>query len=305
MQVPRDSAPRAGKRRRGRARPATDGTAAVPCGPDRVPEGVERRVREALAEHLRRCPYLPPSLAQTLSVDALSLRLPTAAATKRPREPSQGASQGAVAVNGADEHAGRPALDVLQQAIYGLCRELCRHLAKQHDLPPELAGGIALHGRERALTLAMSAADPEAETERLVASLAAEQALTPTLLLRSLSLGLLSFFALAMAQLAKTEPAEAGRLIFDGGPEGFQALYARSDQPPGLFRAFRAAMEVVRGLGPEQAHDWQREYTNRIIARLVNEYEHVCPEDLEHVLCTLSYGLKPSPVADPLREALS
>lgn len=299
MQVPRDSAQKAGKSRR--ARPAFDGASAAPRRTGPLPGGVERRVREALAEHLRRCPYLPPSLAQTLSVDALSLRLPTDPTRKRPR----GGTKRNGAVNGTEPPNSRPTLDVLQQAIYGLCGELSRHLAKRHDLPPELAGGIALHGRERALTLAMSAVDPEAETERLVASLAAEQALTPTLLLRSLSLGLLSFFSLAMAHLAKTDPDEAGRLIFDGGSEGFQALYARSDQPTGLFRAFRAAMEVVRGLGPEQAHDWQREYTNRIIARLVNEYEHVCPEDLEHVLCTLSNGLKTTPAANPLREALS
>lgn len=300
MQVPRDSAPKAGKSRRRRARPVSNGAAAAPCGPHPLPHGVERRVREALAEHLRRCPYLPPSLAQTLSVDALSLRLPSGATRERPKGPAEGAG----AINGTRLHGSRPALDVLQRAIYGHCGELCRHLADRHDLPPELAGGIALHGRERALTLALSAADPKAEIERLVASLAAEEALTPTLLLRSLSLGLLPFFELAMARLADTAPTEAGRLIFDGGPEGFQALYARADQPPGLYRAFRAAMEVVRGLGPEQAHGWQREYTNRIIARLVNEYDHVCPEDLEHVLCTLSYGLKATLITNPLREAL-
>ena len=300
MQVPRDSAPKARKGRPGRTRSASDDARASPGGSDLLSDGVERRVREALAEHLRRCPYLPPSLAQTLSVDALSLRLPGSAAGEAPAGPSQARG----AINGTEPPSARPALDVLQQAIYGLCGELSRYLADRHNLPPELAGGMALHGRERALTLAMTAADPEAEIDRLVTSLVAEEALTPTLLLRSLSLGLLSFFARAMARLSKTEPEEAGRLIFDGGPEGFQALYARSDQPPSLFRAFRAAMEVVRGLGPDQARDWQREYTNRIIVRLVNEYEHVCPEDLEHVLCTLSHGLKATPVLGPPREAL-
>ena len=298
MQVPRDSAPKPSDGRPGRARPAPNGAGAAPCGPDPLTGDVERRVRDALAEHLRRCPYLPPSLAQTLSVDALSLPLPTSGAKRPPERPSQGDG----AVNGPEPQAPRLALDVLQQAIYRLCGALCGHLAARHDLPPELAGGMALHGRERALTLAMSTADSEAEIEQLVASLASEDALTPTLLLRGLSLGLLSFFTLAMSRLAGTRPDEAGRLIFDGGPEGFQSLYDRTGQPPALFRAFRAAMEVVRGLGSDQARDWQREYTNRIIARLVNEYEHVCPEDLEHVLCTLSNGLKATSVAGPLRE---
>ena len=300
MQVPRDSAPKPRKGKPGRAHPASKGAGPTPYGPGLLPGGVERQVREALAEHLRRCPYLPPSLAQTLSVDALSLRLSSGGAAAGPVKPS--GVDGAV--NGTLPQDPGLALDELQTAIYGLCGDLCEHLAERHDLPPALAGSIALHGRERALTLALSAADPEAEIELLVASLAAEDALTPTLLLRSLSLGLLTFFALAMANLAETEPQEAGRLIFDSESEGFQSLYERSDLPPGLFRAFRAAMEVVRGLGPEPAHDWRREYTNRIIVRLVNEYEHVCPEDLEHVLCTLSHGLKTKPAAGPLRDAM-
>ena len=300
MQSPRDNAPKSADGRPDQARPAPKRGR----GPARVvepPSGdVERQVREALAEHLRRCPTLPPSLAKTLSADALSLRLPSEA---RPA-PSSAPSDHTEAINGTALQTPPRPLDVLQQAIYRLCGDLCRHLAERHDLPPELAGDMAMHGRERALTRAMGAADADAEIERLVASLAAEDALTPTLLLRSLSLGRLAFFGAAMARLAGDRPAEARRLIFEGGAEGFQALYERSGQPSELFRAFRAAMEVVRGLGPEPARDWRREYTNRIIARLVNEYEQVCPEDLEHVLCTLSRRLKPAGPSDPLRETL-
>ncbi len=291
MQVPRDSAPKPSKSRTERERPASKRADGAHRGPDPLPAGVERRVREALAEHVRRCPYLPPSLAQTLSVDALSLRLPSRATSTPTTTPSAGDG----AINGAKPQTTRQALTVLHKAIYGLCGDLCELLTRRHDLPPELADGIALHGRERALTVAMSEADPKAEVERLVAGLAAEDVLTPTLLLRSLSLGLLSFFALAMAHLSKTDRPEAKRLIFESGSEGFQSLYERSDLPPDLFRAFRAAMDVVRNLGPESARDWRREYTNRIIARLVNEYDHVCPEDLEHVLCTLWYGLRSKP----------
>ena len=300
MQVPRDSAPKPSDGPPERARPASKGAGTAARVAEPLSGDVERQVREALAEHLRRCPYLPPSLAKTLSADALALRLPADGHLA----PAAGPSEDEEAVNGIGPQTTRQPLDALQQAMYRLCADLCQLLAERHDLPAELAGGMALHGRERALTRAMSAADPEAEIERLVAGLAAEDALTPTLLLRSLSLGRLPFFAVAMAHLAGARPDEAGRLIFDDGPNGFQALYERSGQPPGLFRAFRVAMEVVRGLGPEPARDWRREYTNRIIARLVNEYEQVCPEDLEHVLCTLSRGLKPAGPSDPLRETL-
>jgi hypothetical protein len=41
--------------------------------------------------------------------------------------------------------------------------------------------------------------------------------------------------------------------------------------------------------------DWQQASTDAIISRLVNEYEEVCPEDLEHVLSQLSRRLAESP----------
>ncbi len=289
MQSPRDTAPKSADGRPSQVRPAPEGDGAPARVVEPLAGDVERQVREALAEHLRRCPTLPPSLAKTLSADALSLRLPSGAHPA----PATAPSEGEAAINGTALQAPQQPLDGLQRAIYRLCGDLCRHLAERHDLPPALAGDMAMHGRERALTRAMGGADADAEIERLVASLAAEGVLTPTLLLRSLSLGRLTFFAAAMARLSGDRPAEAKRQIFDGGAEGFQALYERSGQPAELFRAFRAAMEVVRGLGPEPARGWRREYTNRIIARLVNEYEQVCPEDLEHVLCTLSRRLKP------------
>ncbi|MDH3595244.1 MAG: DUF2336 domain-containing protein [Rhodospirillales bacterium] len=291
MQVPRDSAPKSSDGRPGRTRPAPNGDGAAACGPEPLPEDVGRQVREALAEHLRRCPYLPPTLSQTLSADALSLRLPAGSGVA----PLAGPSEGTGAVNGTGPQQARQPLNVLQRAIYGLCGDLCQHLAERHDLPPELAGDMALHGRERALTRAMGPDDPKAEIDRLVAGLAAEAMLTPTLLLRGLCLGRLDFFRAAMARLAALPLDQAGHRILDDGPDGFIALYEKSGLPPVLFRAFRAALDVVRRLPPEEAREWQRASTDAIISRLVNEYEEVCPEDLEHVLSQLSRRLAEPP----------
>jgi hypothetical protein len=98
-----------------------------------------------------------------------------------------------------------------------------------------------------------------------------------------------------MARLANLPLDQAGHRILDDGLDGFIALYETSGLPPGLFRAFRAALDVVRCLPPEEVRDWQRASTDAIISRLVNEYEEVCPEDLEHVLSQLSRRLADPP----------
>jgi hypothetical protein len=284
MPVPRDIAPKASNGPCGQARPASKGAGDVARDPERLPGDIEHQVREALAEHLARCPHLPPSLAQALSADALALRLP-------PDCDRYGASRrrdGDRATKGVEHQEARSSLDGLRKAIYGLCGELCRHLAERHGLPAELADDMALHGRERALSRVMGPADTQAEIDGLVAGLAAESLLTPTLLLRALCLGRLDFFRTAMARLAKLSFEEAAQRILEDGPRGFIALYETSGLPPRLFRAFRAALAVVRSLPPEKLRHWDRSSTNAIISRLVNEYEEVCPEDLEHVVSQLS-----------------
>ncbi len=277
MQVPRQSEPKSDDGRKTAAEPA-----GAP-GPEAV-SAVSQEAREALAEHLRRCPYLPPALATTLADDVLSTGLAP--------------GNGQAAPSGT-----RLPLRTAQQVIFGVSRELRGHLAERHDLPPELADEMALHGRERALTRTMSPDDPKAEIEALVADLAAEALLTPTLLLRGLCLGRLDFFRAAMARLAGLPLDEAARRVLEDGPEAFAALYETSGLPAGLYRAFRGALEVIRSLPPEEARDWQRTSTNAIISRLVNEYQEVCPEDLEHVLSQLSRRLaEPPPNGTPLNE---
>jgi uncharacterized protein (DUF2336 family) len=290
MQVPRQSEAK-----------SAGGQPAAAHGPGALLAEAEHEAREALAEHLRRCPYLPPSLAATLAADVLSISLPAgddpAGHVETPDESGNGA---------AAPCRTRLPLCVAQQVFFRVSGELRERLVERHDLPPELADEIALHGRERALTRAMGPDDPEAEVEGLVAALAAEAALTPTLLLRALCLGHLGFFRAAMAHLAGLPLDQAGHRILDRGPDGFVALYEESGLPPGLFRAFWSALDVVRGLPPEQAHDWPRASTNAIISRLVNEYEQVCPEDLEHVLSQLSRRLAEPPLnGTPPREPIA
>jgi len=161
-------------------------------------------------------------------------------------------------------------------------------LIERHGLPSELADEIVMHGRERTLSQAITAAGPAAEVELLVVGLSARHALTPTLLLRGLCLGRLHFFASALAALADVPIIEAKSLVLGGSAADLLQLYEKSGLPLDLFRAFRTTIEMIAGLSPEQVDNWQREYTNRIIARLVNEYDHVCPEDLEHVMSQLT-----------------
>jgi hypothetical protein len=258
----------------------------------------ERQVRNDLAEHLRRCPYLPPSLAATLANDAEQSERSTIEGTVSGNSILARLFQDPeVPGSGLDPASGQPRLplQITDQLITEVSDGLREGLIERHGLPPELADEIVMHGRERTLSRSINALDPDAEIDQLVAALSARAALTPTLLLRSLCLGRLQFFTSAMAALADMPRAAATAMLFHGSVAKLLQIYERSGLPLDLFRAFRTTIEMICGLSPEQTGDWQREYTNLIIARLVNEYEQVCPEDLEHVMSQLSRRMAETP----------
>lgn len=254
------------------------------------PQDIEGLVREALSQHLMRSPYLPPSLARTLATDVAAMPAPCGANGTRGSTPVK---------TDASPEATDATLSGLRSQIKTASIALRELLIHRHDLPTALVDELIMHGQERALTKVMASGFPREQIEALAAELSSENSITPTLLLRSLCLGQLMFFELAMAALAATSVDRVHALIFDDGPRGFSQLYELAALPLGLFRAFRGTIEVVSQLGLETTRHWRSDFTDEIIARLVKEDEQICPEDLEYVLSQLSHRpTEASPAAE-------
>lgn len=179
-------------------------------------------------------------------------------------------------------------LAVSERLINLVSTALRARLILCHELPRELADELMRHGREKALTSVLATDPGTAEVERLVAGLKARQALTPTLVLRTLCALDLDFFQAAMAALAGIPVENAAALVFDRGPDGFKSLYRQSRLPAELFAAFRAAIDVIQEARAAEPPCHNLVVTERILHRLRVEYDAVCPEGLEHTLSQLS-----------------
>lgn len=307
---------------------------------------VERQVREALSEHVRMSPFLPPSIAATLADDVGPQALPViqrsgvlsdqdliaiacgsgedkqiAVAQRESLAPAVAEAlvetgnegvAGTLLSSHGDDIAERSLLKILkefgesgdiqaliverlalplslsEELIARISRALCEHLVTCHQLPREMADELAMHGRERALTQAMTAESRSAEIERLAAILHAKNALSPTLILRALCAGNLTFFQAAMAARAGIGLSEVGARIFEGGRDGLEEVYRQAALPSELFVAFRSAVDVVNETKSDDRKYRPLEVTERIIGRLKFEYDSVCPEGLEHTLSQLT-----------------
>jgi uncharacterized protein (DUF2336 family) len=310
---------------------------------DALAHDLDRRVRQALAEHVKECPFLPSEIASTLASDVedmvalpiiqyspllsdtdLILYVRTGntsrrlAVARRQRvapavvgelvETGDPEVVGAVIANAGAEvsensllkvavrYQGdesieallveRPALPltVCEVLIACVSKRLRERLLAKHQIPGFLADDLVMHAREKALTEILPCSDAEG-AERLAYHLHAQRRLTPTLLLRTLCVGDLSFFDSGMARLAKIPVMNARALLYDRGILGLRAVYQKAGLPPALFQAFRVAMSAVLD---GYLNRGRAAYTQRVIDQLVLVYGDLSPAGLEGVLAQLS-----------------
>ena len=97
----------------------------------------------------------------------------------------------------------------------------------------------------------------------------AQERLTPSLLLRALVHGHMSFFEWSMAELSGVAHHRAWMMIHDSGPLGLQAIYGRAGLPAGLYQAFRAGVSTYRLLQEEGGEFDRGRFQQRMLERFL------------------------------------
>jgi uncharacterized protein (DUF2336 family) len=182
-------------------------------------------------------------------------------------------------------------LTVTERLIQSVSDALRDRLIEKHALPRDWAAAVVDQAGERALMHGVTAPHRPSDVEGLARHLDGQGKLTPTLMMRALCLGDISLFKAGMAVLAHISLEHAARLIDDRGPLGFKALYDQAGLPPELFRAYRAALDVVGEIRRGGNETWNLDCVGRILDRVMGEYDEACPADLEYLLSQISHRM--------------
>jgi uncharacterized protein (DUF2336 family) len=188
------------------------------------------------------------------------------------------------------ERAALP-LTVTERLIQVVSDVLRDRLIEKHALPPEIAMELLNQARERALFHGAASAPRAFNVEAFAIRLNSKGKLTPTLLMRALCLGDVPFFEAGMAVRAGIALRNAAELIADRGPLGFKGLYEKSRLPTELYRAFRAALDVLGEVREGGQDVWSPAHTQLILDRVMQEYDEACPEGLEYLLSQMSHRI--------------
>jgi uncharacterized protein (DUF2336 family) len=235
-----------------------------------------------------------PMLSRTVT-DAIaehgSERAVTAACANDNADFAEGALQQVIARFEAHEKvlsavAYRRALPlaVSEKLITLVGDELRDHLMTHHAVSAETALTIAAGSAERATVDLVDQAGRTADVKDFAAHLHATERLTPSLLLRALAQGHMTFFEWGVAELAGVPHHRTWLMIHDAGPLGLRAIYERAGLPARLFPAFRAAVDTFHSMEFDGgARDLER-FQQHMMERFLTQPDTASREDVDYML---------------------
>lgn len=168
---------------------------------------------------------------------------------------------------------------------------LRKQLAGRAKLSPDAVTDLVLQIRERAV-LSLSPGSGREELSRLVRQLDEKKRLTPSIILRALCMGDLTFFETAMAEKAGLTVEATRELIYDGGQLGLRAIVHKAGLPRRVLTAVRAAIDVASEMEYDGGEHDRERYSRRMIERVLTQYGDLGVEfeadDLEYLLTKLN-----------------
>ncbi len=188
-------------------------------------------------------------------------------------------------------------LSISEKLVDLVSDEVRRHLVDRHALSARTALRVAVGARERATIDLVDQAGRVADLPGFCAHLHRQERLTPSLILRALACGQMTFFEAALAELSALPHHRAWLLVHDAGPLGLKAICDKAGMPPRLLPAFRAGVDTHHALLAEDG-DLSR-FQESMLERFLTANTGAPQADVDDLLERLDR----LPRAEPLKRA--
>lgn len=175
-------------------------------------------------------------------------------------------------------------LHVTEKLVSMVTGELFDRLVNKHELPPQLAIEIASGARERATLDLVEQAGLASDPPRFVQQLHLNGRLTPSLIMRALCLGHVNFVEHALAELGGIPHSKAWLMIHDAGTLGLKTIFERAGLPPGMFTAFRLAIDIFHKTDMDGGPGDRARFRQRMVERVLTQFQAIPRADLEYLL---------------------
>ena len=175
-------------------------------------------------------------------------------------------------------------LAVTERLITLVSDEVRDHLVSHQALSAETALQIALGARERATIDLVDQAGRAADVRGFAMHLKRAERLSPSLLLRALAHGHMTFVEHAIAELAGVPHHRTWLMVHDAGPLGLKAIYERAGLPARLLPAFRAGVDTFHALEREGGLRDRSRFQEKMLERFLTQPQPATREDMDYLI---------------------
>ena len=175
-------------------------------------------------------------------------------------------------------------IGVAEKLVNLVSGELFDRLVNKHELPPQLAIEIASGARERATLDLVEQAGRSSDPASFVQQLHLNGRLSPSIIMRGLCLGHITFVEHALAELAGLPHQKAWLMIHDAGTLGLKTIFERSGLPAGMFTAFKLGVDVFHHTEFDGGPNDRLRFRQKMTERVLTQFQAIPRGDLEYLL---------------------
>ncbi|MDQ0462705.1 uncharacterized protein (DUF2336 family) [Caulobacter ginsengisoli] len=175
-------------------------------------------------------------------------------------------------------------LSITERLIELVGDQVREHLINHHAVSAEVALQLTIDTKERAVVDLVDQAGRAADPKAFAAHLRKAERLTPSLLLRCLAHGHMTFFECAVAELAGVPHHRTWLMIHDAGPLGLRAIYERAGLPARLYAAFRAGVDTFHSVEFDGELRDRERFQERMLQRFLTQPQTAARDDVDYLL---------------------
>ena len=157
-------------------------------------------------------------------------------------------------------------------------------LVNNHELPPQLAIELASGAHERATLDLVEQAGHSSNLPRFVQQLALNNRLTPSMIMRAMCLGHVSFVEHALSELSGLPHHRTWLLLHDAGSLGLRKIFEHAGLPKGMHVPFQMAINVYHELDYDGLDGDRERFRKRMVERVLTQFQNIPKADLDYLL---------------------
>ncbi len=185
--------------------------------------------------------------------------------------------------------AQRPTLplDVAERLVTLVSDKIQKQLLQTHGIDAGMASDLASQTRERATVSLLDGSAEAPDVQALVDQLHKNERLTPTIILRALCMGDLTFFEVALARRAGISVSNVYKLVYELGDDGLKRLFDRAEMPKNMLEIARVALDTAEEMTLNSRDDRNR-FREVMLERVLTSCEDMVDnENLDYFISKL------------------